>query len=197
MFASLFTLFITISKFLSLLASLREKHFTFFSDEAQNIISVEQIAVCATYEHNGVIAEHFAGIYPISKVVGTSLSSANKMKSLEEYFQNQSIDLTKAWFAWIDTTNVNSGEKGGFKWHLENALPYLIWVGCGNRNLAICFKHLLNPFSSTFEANVFLDLLWKFLKYRPLAKNLLEESTKMYDQNVVVPVTQWTAHERA
>ena len=167
----------TISKFLPLLASLREKHFTFFSDEAQNIISMEQIAVYATFEHNGVIAEHFAGIYSISKVVGTSLSSANKMKSLEEYFQDQSIDLTKAWFAWIDTTNVNSGEKGGFKWYLENALPYLIWVGCGNRNLAICFKHLLNPFSSTLEANVFLELLWKFLKYRPLAKNLLEEST--------------------
>ena len=81
---------------LPLLASLRENQFTFFSDETQDITSVEQMAVYATFEHNGVIAEHFVVIYPLSKVVRTSLSAANIMKSLEEYFQDQSVDLMRA-----------------------------------------------------------------------------------------------------
>ena len=81
---------------LPLLASLRENQFTFFSDETQDITSVEQMAVYATFEHNGVIAEHFGVIYPLSKVVRTSLSAANIMKSLQEYFQDQSVDLMRA-----------------------------------------------------------------------------------------------------
>ena len=89
---------------LPLLALLREKYFIFFTNETQDITSVEQMAAYATFEHNSVIAEHFVGIYPLSKVVGTSLSAANIMKSLEEYFQDQSVDLC------MDTTNVSSGE---------------------------------------------------------------------------------------
>ena len=81
---------------LPLLASLRENHFTFFSDETQDITSVEQMAVYATFEHHGVIAEHFVFIYLLSKVVRTSLSAADIMKSLEEYFQDQSVDLMRA-----------------------------------------------------------------------------------------------------
>ena len=78
-----------------------------------------------------------------------------------------------------------------------NKIPHLIWIGCGNHKLALCFKHLLKQFLSIFERDVFLELLWKF--FRPLAKNLLEESAEMYDESVVVPVaqsvTRWTAHE--
>ena len=80
---------------LPLLASLREKRFAFFSDETQGITSVEQMAVYVTFEHNGVTAEHFVGIYSLSNVVGTSLFAANIMKSLEEYFQDQSADSTR------------------------------------------------------------------------------------------------------
>ena len=51
------------------------------------------MAVYAIFEHNDVISEHFVGFYPVSKVVGTSFCAANIMKSLEEYFQDQSVDL--------------------------------------------------------------------------------------------------------
>ena len=54
---------------LPFLASLREKHFTFFGNETQDITSVEQMAVYATFEHNGVITEHFVGIYPKAKLL--------------------------------------------------------------------------------------------------------------------------------
>ena len=77
----------------SLLALLRKKIFHFLSDETQCIMSVEQMAVYAIFAHNDVITEHFVGFYPISKVVGTSFSAANIMKSLEEYFQDHSVDL--------------------------------------------------------------------------------------------------------
>ena len=107
-------------------------------------MSLEQMAVYATFEHNGVIAEHFVGIYPISKVVATLLSTTKIMKSLEEYFQDQSVDLTRVRFAYMDTTNVNSGEQVGLKQYLKNIIPHLILVGCGNHKFALCFKHLLN-----------------------------------------------------
>ena len=80
------------------------------------------MAVYATFEHHGVIAEHFVFIYLLSKVVRTSLSAADIMKSLEEYFQDQSVDLMRAWFACMDTTNVNSGERGGLKQYLKNTI---------------------------------------------------------------------------
>ena len=51
------------------------------------------MAVYAIFEHNDVITEHFVDFYPISKVVGLSFSAGNIMKSLEEYFQDQSVDL--------------------------------------------------------------------------------------------------------
>lgn len=72
----------------------------FFSDETQDITPVEQMPVYVTFEHNDVIAETFANIYPIRKFFGTSLSAVNIMKFLGEYFQGQSR---------MDTTNVNSG----------------------------------------------------------------------------------------
>ena len=196
--ASLSALLMTIK--LPILASLRENHFTFFGDEIQDITSVDQMAVYATFEYNGVITKHFVGIYPLSKVVGALLSAANIMKSLEKYFQNQSADLMRARFSCMDTT-VNSGERDGLKRYLKNTIPHLILVGCGNHKLTLCFMHLLNRFPSVLETDVFLESLWKFFKYRPLAKNLLEESADLYDENVVVPVapcvTRWTANERA
>ena len=159
------------------------------------------MAVYATFEHNGVITKHFVDIYSLSKVVGTSLSAATIMKSLEEYFQNQSVDLMRARFACMDTTNVSSRERDGLKRYLKNTIPHLILVGCWNHKLTLCFMHLLSQFPSVFETDVFLESLWKFFKYRTLAKNLLEESADLYDENIVVPValcvTRWTANERA
>ena len=75
------------------------------------------------HEYNGVITKHFVGIYPLSKVVGALLSAANIMKSLEKYFQNQSVDLMRARFACMDTTNVNSGERDGLKRYLKLQYP--------------------------------------------------------------------------
>ena len=115
----------------------------------QDITSVEQMAV---YEHNGVIAERFVGIYTITKL----------LKSLDEYFQDQSVDLMRAQFACMDTTTVDLGERGGLKQYLKNTIPHLIWVECGNHKLELCFKHLLNQFPSIFGTDVFLESLWKF-----------------------------------
>ena len=124
------------------------------------------MAVYARFEPNRVITEPFLGIYPLSKVVGTSVYVANIMTSLEEYFQNQSVDLMRARFACMDTTNVNSGERGGLKRYFKNTIPHLIWVSYGNHKLTLCFMHLLNQFSSLSETDVFLESLWKFFKYR-------------------------------
>ena len=52
------------------------------------------MAVYATFEHNKT-KEYFIGIYPVSKVVGASLSAPNIMKSLEQYFLDHSIRMSK------------------------------------------------------------------------------------------------------
>ena len=137
----------------SLLALLRLSYFTFFNDEMQDITSVEQMAVYGSFEHNGV-AEHFIGIYPISKVVGTSLSAEN-MASLKKNLIDLSVDIKKAKFACMDTTNVNSGDRGGLKRYLANTVPMLLWVGCGNHKPALCFKHLLPRYETILETHFF------------------------------------------
>ena len=77
----------------------------------------------------------------------------------------------------------------------------LRWVGCNNHKLALCFKHLIPQFPSIIDTDAFLLNLWKFFKYRPIAKNFLEESASMYGQDPVTAVcpseTRWTSHERA
>ena len=87
------------------------------------------------------------------------------------------------------------------EWRLKNTITHLIWVGSGNHKLALGFKDLLNQFPSLFETDVFLESLWKFFEYRPVAKNLLEEPADIYDENAVIPVatgvTRGTAHKRA
>lgn len=47
--------------------------------------------VYATFEHNDKVTDHFAGIYPVSIIVGTSLSAGNIVKFLKKYFQDQLI----------------------------------------------------------------------------------------------------------
>jgi hypothetical protein len=183
-----------------LLASLQQGHFTFYNDETSDITSIEQMAVYATFEHMGKIKQHFVGIYPVSKEVGTSLSAENIMLSLEKHFKDMGVDLRQAKFACMDTTNVNSGNRGGLKRHLAHIVPMLFWVGCGNHKLALCFKHLLGKFPVILETDAFLEALWKYFKYRTLAMASLERFADLYNETPVVrtcpSVTRWTAHER-
>ena len=72
------------------------------------------MAIYAIFEHNNWIKEHFIGIYPLSNVVGAHLTAGN-MQSLEKYFEDSFIDLSKVQFSCMDTMNVNSGEKSGLK----------------------------------------------------------------------------------
>ena len=53
------------------------------------------MAVYVTFEYNDETNKHFIGIYPVSKVVGESLSAPNIMKSLEQYFLYHSIPMSK------------------------------------------------------------------------------------------------------
>ena len=42
--------------------------------------------------------------------------------------------------------NVNFGEKRGMKRLLQHAVPFAVWIGCGNHKVALCFKDLLQIF---------------------------------------------------
>ena len=100
----------------------------------------------------------------------------------------------------MDTTNINSGEKGDLKCYLENKVLDLHWIGCNNPKLALCFKHLIPQFLCTGKADVLLLNLWQYFKYQPLAMSILENLADIYSDDTDVPVfpsvTCWTAHKR-
>ena len=155
----------------------------------------------AAFDYDNVVSEHFVGLIPFSKEVGTHLSAVNIMEVLERFFVNMDIPIKNARFACMDTTNVNSGEKTGLKRLLEHDIPLLKWIGCNNHKLALCFKHLIPQFSCIFDADVFPLNLWKFFKYHTLSLTFVEDSAEMYGDDVMKPVctsgTRWTAHEHA
>ena len=95
----------------SLLAFLKSGHFAFFSDETKYITSIEQLAIYATFEHEGKIREYFIGILPLSQIVGTTLPAENIMKVLGEYFEGIEVFISNSRFLCMNTTNVNSVEK--------------------------------------------------------------------------------------
>ena len=135
---------------LPLLESLRRGHFSFYSDETSDITSVEQFTIYATFDHHGLIKEHFIGIVPLSKLV---------------------VSFKIVRYAFMGTTNVNSGEKVGLKAYIEDAVP-MCTICCTSHKLALCFKHIIKDFPSVIEVDVFLLNLWKFFKYRTLAMNV-------------------------
>ena len=136
--------------------------FEFYSEETSNITS-EQLAIYATSCYNNVVSEHFIGILPLSKLVGSHFSAEN-MRVIENFFSEKQIPIRNARFACMDNTNVNSGEKGGLKRFLEHTVLLLIWIGCNNHKIATSFQHLLPKFQCVFEVDVFLLNLWKYFK---------------------------------
>ena len=123
------------------------------------------------------------------------------MSALENFFVKNDINLKQARVVCMDTTNVNSGEKNGLKRHLVHKVPLLKWIGCKNHKLALTFKHLIPSFHCVAEIDIFLLNLWKYVKYRSLAINILGNTSEMYGDSSTIPicpsVTRWQAHERA
>ena len=102
-----------------------EQEFTFFTDETSNVTSIEQLAVYATFENQGIIKEHFIGLIPMSKLVGSTLSAENIFRVLQTFVENIKVPLQLARFACMGNTNVNSGIKGGLRAYLEDSFPML------------------------------------------------------------------------
>ena len=64
---------------------MKDNEFTFYSDETPDITPLEQLALHATFIMNGEIKEHFIGLIPTSKVMGTQISAV-KIISAREIF---------------------------------------------------------------------------------------------------------------
>ena len=133
-----------ISKYVTIMAefvkkplhsTMKNNEFTFYSDETQDITSIEQLVIYATFLQDTVVKEHFVGLIPVSKVAGTHLSAVNIMGALERFFKDLDISFRNAKFACMDTTNVNSGERNGLKRHQELIFPMLRWIGCNNHKM--------------------------------------------------------------
>ena len=82
----------------------------------------------------------------------------------------------------MDITNVN------LRQYLGTTIPMMLCVGFGNHEQAPCFKHLLPHYETILETDIFLESLWKFFKYRPLAMNLLDKCADIYSDHVVLSV---------
>ena len=93
-----------------LLENMRSNLYSFHTDETSDVTSIEQLAICATFLRNQSISEHFIGLTPISKEVGI-MSAVNIMSALDNFFVKKEINFQQARFVFMDTTNVDSGEK--------------------------------------------------------------------------------------
>ena len=184
-----------------LLGNMRSNLYSFYTDKTSDVTSIEQLAIYATFLRNQSISEHFIGLIPVSKEAGAHLSAVNIVSALENVFVKNNINLQQARFVCMDTTNVNSGKKYGLKRHLEHKVPLLKWIGCNNHKLTLTFKHLIPSFQCVAEIGIFLLNLWKYFKYRPLAINILGNTSEMYRDSPTVPIcpssTRWQVHERA
>ena len=94
-------------------STMKNNEFTFYSDETQDITSIEQLVIFAMFLQDTVVKEHFVGLIPVSKVLGMHLSAVNIMGALKRFFKDLDKPLRNAKFACMDTTNVNSGEGNG------------------------------------------------------------------------------------
>ena len=98
------------------------------------------------------------------------MSAANILQALEKYLEKIEVPIKNARFFMMDTTNVNSGEKGGLKRLLKHVIPMAAWIGCGNDKVALCFKHLLPEFQSVADADTTLLALEIFSLSTPCNK---------------------------
>ena len=159
-----------------LLASLSVNKYSLYNDETQDIISVGQMAIYASFQNNAKISMHYIRILPVSKLFGMHLSATNILKAPQSYLEKQEIHIDNSRFLMIDKINVNSGVKSRLKRLLHDVVPIASWTGCGNSKVKFCFKHLFNKFPSVDDADATLLAVWKFFYYRPLAMNLLENA---------------------
>ena len=139
-----------------LLENTRSNLYSFYTDETSDALSIEQLAIYATFLRNQSISEHFIGLIPISKKVGAHLSLVNIMSALEYFFVKNEINLQQARFVCTDITNVNSDEKNDLKRHLEHKVSLLEWIGCNNRKLVLTFKHLILSVQCVAEIESFV-----------------------------------------
>ena len=131
--------------------------------------------------------------------MGSHLSAKNVLKAITKYLSDLGIELVNGRFFCMGTTNVNSDEKSGMKCQLQYAVHLVVWIGCGNHKVALCFKHLLQVYPDFLAADATLLALRKFFHYRPLANNFVKNVAEMYDEKQVTPirasVTRWRAHD--
>ena len=59
---------------------------------------------------------------------------------------------------------------------------------CNKHKLALTFKHLIPPFQCEVEIDIFLLNLRKYFKYRPLAMNILGNTSEMYGDSPTVSI---------
>ena len=72
-------------------STMKNNEFTFYSDKTQDITSIEQLVIYATFLQDTIVKEHFVGLIPVSKVVGMHLSAVNIMGALEHFFKDLDI----------------------------------------------------------------------------------------------------------
>ena len=123
------------------------------------------------------------------------------MKFIVEYFEWIDVSISNSHLLCMDTTNENSGDKKDLKYLLQHRVPLLVWIGCGNHKLALCFKHLMGEYTNINDARCYLiSFMEVFLLSSSGAKLLKRLLTLIKSRSLcqVCPmVTRWTANGRA
>ena len=68
--------------------------FTFFNKKTSDVTTTKQMTIYTTFNYQGTIKEHYFGIIPTTKLVGTKLSAPNIMKALTKFFDEINVPIT-------------------------------------------------------------------------------------------------------
>ena len=153
------------------------------NNETQDNTSIKQITTYASLNHNGKNSEYYVGILPISKHIGSHFKITNYFHILQKYLENLEIPVSNTSVLWWTPQTSILEKREGWKDYFNTLL--LVWIGCGNYKVALCFKHLLIKFKSAANVNATWLVLWKLFHYQPIAlifcpripKHLMVESS--------------------
>ena len=135
--------------------------FTILVDENTDDGDRSQLAIFVrTIGSNHRPIEHFLGI----TCIAISKTAAAIMDIISNSLISKAIQPSYIRFCGLDRTNSMSSECCGLEHLIKHSSPHAEYINCRNRQLPLCFVHLLKEFPSLASLDTILLFVWKLFK---------------------------------
>ena len=104
--------------------------------------------------------KHFLGI----SCIAISKTAAGIIDIISNSLISKEIQPSYTRFCGLDRTNYMSSECCGLEHLIKHSSPHAEYINCRNRQLPLCFVHLLKEFPSLASLDTILLFVWKLFK---------------------------------